>query len=123
MSASLERLPQLGNPRHGMQTIGYSFPDQVKSGDPREAAHVFFDRPINQATAGIWESQAGTVRFDSYPFDEFCVVVQGDLALVGDDGAEEAFRAGDAFLVRKGWAGLWVMHSAVRKYYVELKDG
>lgn len=119
---SILRLPELGDLQLGLQPLGYSFPDQVVAGDPEEVGHIFHDRQISQATIGIWESKAGTVSFDAYPFDELCILVEGNLALVGSDGAAETFRAGDVFLIRKGWAGLWIMHAPIKKYYVELKD-
>lgn len=116
----IERLARQGHPVDGLTALGHSFPEAVASGDPHEAAHVFYDAKIEQATVGIWESGAGTVRFAAYPFDELCLLVEGELTLLGTDGVE-TFRAGDVFIVREKWAGDWIMHRPLRKFYAELK--
>lgn len=118
---AFERLSPDGHPSKGLEPIGLSFPDQVLEGDPQEAAHVFYDREIGQATIGIWESALGRIRFDPYPFDELCMIVSGEVTLAPDDGAPETFKPGDVFIVRGSFRGEWIMPVALRKYYVELK--
>lgn len=116
------RMAPHGHPTRGMEAIGLSFPDAILSGDPQEAAHVFTDLSLSQATLGVWESEAGVIRFDPYPFDELCIIVEGEVALVPEDtGAAETFRAGDVFLIRESFRGTWHMPRKVRKFYVELK--
>jgi len=115
------RLHQHGDTVEGMQAIGLSFPEAVVDGDPQERAHIFYDRPLKHATIGIWESEAGTVRFDPYPFEELCIIVEGEVALRDDQGSEDAFRAGDLFIIGREFRGLWIMPRRLRKFFVELK--
>lgn len=118
---SIQRLPSIGHKGLQLQPVGYSFPEWVIAGDPEEAAQVFWDRPIETATIGIWTSKAGTVRFAAYPFDELCIIVEGRLTLESIDGTRENFAAGDLFIVPKDWAGDWIMEEPLSKFYVELK--
>jgi hypothetical protein len=118
---TFERLHPHGHILNGMASIGLSFPDAVVAGDPQEKAHVFYDQPLKQATVGVWESEPGVVRFDPYPFDEMCIIVEGEVALSDVSGATDAFRAGDIFIVRRTFRGHWTMPRRLRKFYVELK--
>ncbi len=120
-NAPFMRLHPHGHVTDGMKPVGLSFPDAVVAGDPQESAHVFYDQALKQATIGIWESEAGVVRFDPYPFDELCIVVEGEVALRDASGYQDAFRAGDLFIIRKTFRGLWTMPRRLRKFYVELK--
>lgn len=121
MTDYIERLSPDGDLQGRMQEIGYSFPDAVVEGEPIEAGHVFYDRNIDHATIGIWESQAGVVKFDYYPFDELCVIVNGQLILEPVGGDVEQFGPGDVFIIKKGFNGLWKMPAPLKKFYAELK--
>lgn len=118
---TFHRLHVQGDIVQGMQAIGLSFPQAVQAGNPEEKAHIFYDRPIRQATVGVWESEAGTLRFDPYPFDELCIIVEGEVGLRDDSGHQDAFRAGDLFIIEKAFRGLWMMPRQLRKFFVELK--
>lgn len=82
---------------------------------------MYYDEERTQTTIGIWESDAGVVRFDPYPFDELCVVVEGEVQLSEDGGGSDVFRSGDVFLIKKSFRGIWSMPDKLKKYYVELK--
>lgn len=100
--------------------LGLSFPDQVVEGNPVESGITVHDRAGSRTSVGLWESEAGTVDFASYPFDEFCSVVSGRIELVEEGGELWSFGPGDAFVIRKGFRGLWRMPVTTRKYYVEM---
>ena len=119
MPTYVERLSPHGHPQQGLSAVGLSFPANVTSGDPQEFAHLFFEKATPAAKVGIWASDPGTVRFDSYPFDELCIIVEGRLIL-RSEGQEEVFSEGDVFLVREGWEGDWIMEERLKKFYVEL---
>lgn len=79
--------------------------------------HAFFTRPEAKLRAGIWRSEAYTERYDDYPVDEFMIVLEGEVTLQGD-GFNDTFRKGDAFLVPKGFRGIWHQPTAMLKFYV-----
>lgn len=101
------------------QQVGYAVPSWVASGDPVEEAAVFLHREA--ATAGVWRCQPGSLKIDSYPFDEFCVVLEGRCTLTPEKSTPLSFGPGEAFLVQKGFCGTWDMPQGLRKFYVELR--
>jgi uncharacterized cupin superfamily protein len=66
----------------------------------------------------LWGSEAGALKAGNYPLDEFVYVLEGDLVTVDADGARHEFHPGDAFIIPKGWAGLWDMKSRFKKIIV-----
>jgi len=66
----------------------------------------------------FWESEAGALRSFSYPKDEFIYVLEGSVVTTESDGAKREFHAGDAFVLPKGWAGLWDMKTGFKKIIV-----
>lgn len=120
MLESIVRL--LPNGPDGLTDIGLSDPGAVVGGDPRESAHVFLQREDGKVVVGVWEAQPGTLSYMDYPFDEICFVLSGELELTPAGGSVQHFRAGDSFIIRKGFTGRWHMPTALRKYYVECRQ-
>jgi len=65
---------------------------------------------------GQWVSEAGAWRVD-YSEDELCVILEGSGRLIGDDGSDLRFQAGSAFLIPRGFKGIWDTTTRVRKIY------
>lgn len=87
------------------------------SGVPLGQDFSYFHRPEAKLRAGIWRSTAYSEHYDSYPCDEFMIVLDGEVTLENDD-ISETFRKGDAFLVPKGFKGIWRQPVAMLKFYV-----
>lgn len=66
----------------------------------------------------LWESGPGTLRTESYPHDEYCLVLEGELVVTNASGTSETFGPGDTFVIPRGWAGTWDMKTRFRKQYV-----
>jgi uncharacterized cupin superfamily protein len=66
--------------------------------------------------AGIWTSQPGRSEV-SYSIDELCVLLEGVVRLIDAAGRVEIYRAGDTFLIPKGFNGVWETVEPVRKFY------
>lgn len=98
--------------------VGYAVPAWVAAGDPHEQAHVYLARP--GAVIGVWQARPGRLQIDAYPFDEFCVVLEGSCILTPQGGEPQGFGTGEAFIVRRGFRGSWDMPDGLRKFYVEL---
>ena len=56
--------------------------------------------------AGLWKSNAVTVRIDGHPVNEVCFVIEGTVTL-STSGRAETFGVGEAFLIHRGFKGLW----------------
>lgn len=75
----------------------------------------------DDSLGGLWEGEVGHVSFDSWPYTEFCVILVGRVALVDRAGGRREFRAGDAFVVPRGFSGTWETLEPSRKYFVAMR--
>jgi len=66
----------------------------------------------------LWGSEAGALKAQNYPLDEFVYVLEGDLVTVDADGTRREFHPGDSFVIPKGWAGTWDMRTRFKKIIV-----
>jgi uncharacterized cupin superfamily protein len=87
----------------------------------------FFLTPIFRDAKGdplvqIWESQAGVLKTEDYPFDEYCLVLEGVVEVTNQDGGTHTFRTGDTFVIPKGWRGTWDMKTRFRKHSIILSS-
>lgn len=73
-------------------------------------------------TAAIWESGPGVLKTDSYPNDEFCHVLEGELVITNASGSTKRFGPGDSFVIPKGWAGTWDMKTRFKKRFVAFEE-
>ena len=48
-------------------------------------------------------------RLEPFPYDEYVLVLAGEVTLTSDGGHSKTFGTGDSFLVPKGWTGIWDM--------------
>ena len=46
---------------------------------------------------------------EPFPYDEYVLVLAGEVTLTSDAGQSQTFGEGDSFLVPKGWTGIWDM--------------
>lgn len=91
----------------------------VLSGELCEFKKILFTAPDEKFIVMIWENRAA-VKLDlkDYPVDEFVTLLEGDLELVSEDGTMSRFKAGDSFLIVKGFNGTWRQSGRLRKYAV-----
>jgi len=91
---------------------------ELIEGAPVGLDHAYFTRGQAGLRAGIWRCGPYTERYEDYPVDEFMIVLEGEVTLEGDDGFRGTYRKGDAFLLPKGFKGVWRQPVSMRKYYV-----
>jgi uncharacterized cupin superfamily protein len=46
---------------------------------------------------------------EPFPYDEYVLVLSGEVTLTSDAGQSQTFGEGDSFLVPRGWTGIWDM--------------
>jgi len=90
-------------------------PDRVVSGDPVHRTWSQEDR--DGIFAGIWESTPGAWRI-SYVEWEYCRILFGTSILHPDGGRPMTVQAGDSFVIRPGFTGIWEVLETTRKDYV-----
>ena len=52
------------------------------------------------------------------PYDEFVLVLEGEVTLTPIDGEKQTYKAGETFLVPKGWVGTWDMPVKFREMII-----
>lgn len=67
--------------------------------------------------AGVWESTPGKWRvfYDEW---EYCRILSGVSIVTEDGGAPRRVTAGDSFILRPGFSGVWEVVETTRKEYV-----
>jgi len=99
----------------GDPEVGRPDPARLISGDPVHRTWNLEDR--DGLYAGVWESTPGAWRvvYDEW---EFCHILSGHSILTEDGGAPVILRAGDSFILRPGFTGVWEVVETTRKEYV-----
>ncbi len=111
----VKRLLVDGDPVAGMSAWG-PVKDDVVEGDPQERQHLVQNAPRpggGVSRAGVWEA-----TLEDYGCDEFCVLLEGSVTMIDDDGHEETFRAGNSFLIPKGFTGYWKQSEKKKKFFM-----
>jgi uncharacterized cupin superfamily protein len=71
-------------------------------------------------TLGTWACNRGAVEIRGHAVDEACFVVRGSVTLTDSEGRSETFAAGDAFLLPRGFRGVWSQSDDFRKLFVAI---
>ena len=60
--------------------------------------------------AALYGAEAARLSVsEPFPYDEYVMVLSGEVTLTSDAGHSKTFGTGDSFLVPKGWTGIWDM--------------
>lgn len=117
MSKKLVRMSKDGPEGKGLKQGGVTELGKLVAGNPVEASHNYFTDKTGKFMTGVWECQKGTLKLASYPFDEFCHILKGEVHITDQRGNTEIFKKGDTFTIAKGFKGTWHMPKTVRKFY------
>lgn len=71
---------------------------------------------------GVWEAGPSVTRLENYPYTEYCLMISGHLVITNLDGTRSEFRAGDTFVMPKGWTGVWDIHERMKKQFVKVGE-
>lgn len=55
---------------------------------------------------------------EPYPYDEFVMVLEGEVTLTSLAGDAQTYKVGESFLVPKGWQGTWDMPVKFREMII-----
>ena len=89
--------------------------DKVVSGDP---VHTTWNiEEVDGLYCGMWQSTPGAWRV-SYAEWEYVHILSGHSILRGEDGSETHLRAGDSYIIRPGFSGVWEVVETTLKDYV-----
>lgn len=91
-------------------------PKKVQAGKPVTSTRNDYSNAKGKFHCGVWTSTKGAWSV-KYKEDEFIVLLAGKVKLTGADGKSKTYKAGDAFVIPKGFEGTWETLEPIRKYY------
>ena len=71
---------------------------------------------------GVWEADASKTKLIDYPFTEYVLMLSGVLAVTNDDGTSREYKAGDTFVIPKGFTGIWHVRERMKKQHIKIGD-
>jgi uncharacterized cupin superfamily protein len=93
-------------------------PDRVLAGSGASKVWNAFSDPSGRFHVGHWSCEDGA-RAVTYDETELCLILEGRVRLEAADGAAE-FGPGDAFVITRGFVGVWRSIGPVSKLYAIL---
>jgi uncharacterized cupin superfamily protein len=97
-------------------------PGDILDKDWREIEWRCFSDATGKLFGGVWEGEPGRLKVDPYPYDEICVILEGEVALTDTEGQRRSFKAGDSFFVPKSFQGVWETVTYSRKIFIGFKN-
>ena len=95
-------------------------PEEVLEGGAGHRGHIFFSG--DEIVVELWEADAGKLRLDDFPYEEFVLVLSGKLVLTDANGNSTTYSAGESLVVPKGFKGTWEMLGNYRELVVIEKE-
>jgi hypothetical protein len=99
----------------GFKTLPPWPKSMVKRGDEHHAMREIY---VGEFAVDVYEASDGVVVLKDQPYDELVHVVHGECILTPDAGKAQRFKAGDIFIVPKGFSGSWEGKSGFRELIV-----
>lgn len=90
--------------------------EKLISGNPRQSVWNHYTDPTGKYFSGFWQSEVGKWRI-SYTEEETCYLLEGVSIVSDEDGNATTLRAGDSFVIPKGFVGTWEVVEPSRKLY------
>ena len=70
----------------------------------------------------MWKAGKSKTYLVDYQFTEYVLKISGHLIVANKDGAKNDFRAGDTFVIPKGFSGTWDIREHMKKQMVQIRD-
>jgi uncharacterized cupin superfamily protein len=97
-------------------------PERLISGDP---SFKTWEQDISEGEkvrTGVWEATPGVTHSIKGTTFEFCHIISGVIEIEETGGETKTYRAGDSFVMKPGFVGVWRTIETVRKIYVVVYD-
>lgn len=99
-----------------LRPIAHDPSDTPLAGAREPRARTSYVDATGNFTAGVWACDAGTLEIRNLAIDEACYLIEGEVVLTDQQGRSQAFRAGEAFVLPRGFSGTWHMPGPIVKY-------
>ena len=88
----------------------------VEHGGQSNSETIIFE---GENIVSVWDSSPARLVFDTpSAYDEFVVVLKGELILTDNAGSAVTYKAGEMFMLKKGFLGTWDMTEDYRELIV-----
>lgn len=72
-----------------------------------------------EVVATVYAAEPAVINItEPYSYDEFVLVLEGEVTLTPTGGEGQTYQVGDSFLVPKGWTGTWDMPFKFRELII-----
>ncbi|MGW0845942.1 cupin domain-containing protein [Streptomyces sp. NPDC002787] len=95
-----------------------ALPDRLISGNPAFKTWAQDVARGEMIHTGVWEATPGETRSIKGETFEFCHILSGIVELTPEGGEPVVYEAGDSFVMKPGFVGVWKTIETVRKVYV-----
>lgn len=110
------RVDPLGPQGSGLPATRHDPSDTPVHGAGNPHGYTAFADPKGRFTVGVWACDAGLLHIENLAIDEACFLIEGEVIVTDSDGHVEIFRAGDSFVLGRGFTGTWYMPRPIRKF-------
>lgn len=93
-------------------------PERLIAGEPQFKSWTVDSDKDGKVSTGIWEATPGTTRSIKGETWEYCSILSGVVEITEDGKEPVRFRAGDNFVLKPGFVGVWKTIETVRKIWV-----
>jgi uncharacterized cupin superfamily protein len=93
-------------------------PERLISGNPSFRTWAQDAARDGMINTGVWEATPGETRSIKGETFEFCHILEGVVELTPEGGEPVVYSAGDSFVMKPGFVGVWKTVETVRKIYV-----
>ncbi|SIQ57890.1 hypothetical protein SAMN05880590_105235 [Rhizobium sp. RU35A] len=100
-------------PKHALPA-----PERLISGSPAFKTWAQDSARNGTVNTGVWEATPGETHSIKGETFEFCHILEGVIELTEQGKAPVIYRAGDSFVMKPGYVGVWKTIETVRKIYV-----
>lgn len=103
-------------PKHGTPA-----PERLIAGNPFFKTWAQDSAKDGKVDTGVWEATPGETHSIKGETFEFCYILQGVIELTEKGKETVVYKAGDSFVMKPGYVGVWKTIETVRKIYVTIK--
>ncbi|HWU63022.1 MAG TPA: cupin domain-containing protein [Ensifer sp.] len=93
-------------------------PERLIAGSPTFKTWAMDDAKDGKVLSGVWEATPGETKSIKGEVFEFCHILSGVVELTPEGGEPVIYKAGDSFVMKPGFVGVWKTIETVRKIYV-----
>ena len=93
-------------------------PEKLIGGSPSFKTWAMDEAKDGKVLSGVWEATPGETRSIKGGVFEYCHILSGLVEITPEGGEPVTYKAGDSFVMKPGFVGVWKTIETVRKIYV-----